>query len=143
MKQVKSPSRAVRMPWDPVMLEPAELSAIKAIDPAAFAVIEKLTGCDLNPFTAGAADGDRATTFAEGKLWVGHTLRQVRAMKMPGPSRPRRARTRCRKARRRASDRTRPRGPRPFSGQSVAGNPLRRTIGTAPAGSRADIQRQR
>lgn len=70
-------------PWDAVLLEPDEVSLLKAIDVRAFAVIEKICGVGRNPFTAGGEDGRRATDFGAGKLWVGHTLRDARAAKMP------------------------------------------------------------
>lgn len=76
---------APRYPWDPVMLTAADVSAIKALPAAAVTVINKLCGVGLNPFTAGGDDGRRATDFASGKLWVGHTLRDLREMKMPEP----------------------------------------------------------
>src|SRR5216684_1533794 len=70
-------------PWDPVQLELHELSAIKAIPAETFSIIEKLCGVGRNPFTAGGEDGRRATDFGAGKLWVGHTLRGIREMRMP------------------------------------------------------------
>jgi len=82
----KTPPRP-RWPWDQVELEPHEISAVKAIAntlPAAWSALEKITGVDAMSFTAGGQDGERATNFAEGKRWVGRTLRQIRDMKMPG-----------------------------------------------------------
>lgn len=84
-------SRSVhdRRPWDLVELELHELSAIKAIatqHPAGFAVIvEKICGVDLMSYAAGGVEGQRATDFAEGKRWVGNTLRAIMRMKMPSP----------------------------------------------------------
>lgn len=70
------------------MLEAHEISAVKAIPPAAFAVILKLSGGGGgfgNPFTPGGEDGRRATDFGCGKLWVGNTLVAIRDAKMPEP----------------------------------------------------------
>jgi hypothetical protein len=74
-----------RWPWSAVDLAPHEVSAIKAISPGAFEALEKICGTDRMSFTAGGEDGRRATDFAEGRRWVGNTLRQIREMKMPGP----------------------------------------------------------
>ncbi|HXI76091.1 MAG TPA: hypothetical protein VNH21_03090 [Steroidobacteraceae bacterium] len=87
---MKSPRKPPpRCPWDPVDLELHELSAIKAVAntmPLAWAALEKITGVDRMSFAAGGEEGRRATDFAEGKRWVGNTLRLVRDMKLP--SRP-------------------------------------------------------
>lgn len=77
------PAPRPRMPWDPLQLEPHEVSALKAITPAAMAVIQKITGVDRASFTAGGEDGRRATDFAEGARWVGLTLRQARDVELP------------------------------------------------------------
>lgn len=83
MTAAKRPAAPVaRYPWDKLMLSPAEISAIKALPAAAVAVINKVCGVGSNPFTAGGDDGRRATDFASGKLWVGHTLRDLREMKL-------------------------------------------------------------
>ena len=79
---------AQRWPWDPVLLEPFEVSAIKAVAaqmPIAFAAIEKICGTDRMSFTVGGEEGRRATDFAEGQRHVGRMLRQIRDGKMPGP----------------------------------------------------------
>lgn len=76
---------AERWPWDQVHLEHHEVSAIKAIPEAAFAVILKVAGIDLMSFASGGEEGRRASDFAEGKRWVGGTLRTIRTMSMPGP----------------------------------------------------------
>ena len=79
-------------PWDPVLLEPFEVSAVKAVAaqmPLAWAALEKITGADRMSFTEGGEDGRRATDFAEGRRWVGNTLRNIRDMKMPGAGAPR------------------------------------------------------
>lgn len=78
----------MRWPWDQVELEPHEISAIKAISAATFAVIEKLCSADRNPFRDGGEDGRRATDFACGKLSLANVLRALRDMKMPGPATP-------------------------------------------------------
>jgi hypothetical protein len=80
--------RRPRVPraWDPVLLERHEISALKALTPHAVAAIEKITAVDRASFAAGGEDGRRETDFAEGKRWVGVTLRNVRAMKMPWAS---------------------------------------------------------
>lgn len=72
-------------PWSEVLLTPHEVSALKAIPEATFAVIEKLCAVGINPFAAGAEEGRRATDFACGKLWVAGTLRGFRAVRMPSP----------------------------------------------------------
>jgi hypothetical protein len=78
-------ARHDRRPWDDVALLPAEVSLLKAIDPAAFAVIEKLCGVGVNPFAAGAEEGRRATDYACGKLWVAGAIRNARVARMPAP----------------------------------------------------------
>lgn len=83
------PRAVVRWPWDEVQLELHEISEIKAMA-AQFprgwnAILHKILGVDRVSFTAGGADGERATTFSEGKRWGGCTLRQVVTMRMPGP----------------------------------------------------------
>lgn len=75
---------AVRWPWDPVTLEPHEISALKAMDQVAVNALLKLAGYGANPFCGGDRDGERATSFACGKHWVGGTLLGFRAIKMPG-----------------------------------------------------------
>ena len=81
--------RRPRIPraWDPVYLEPYEVSALKALTPHALSALEKITAVDRASFAAGGEDGRRETDFAEGKRWVGVTVRNVRAMKLPGPAR--------------------------------------------------------
>lgn len=76
----------VPQPWDPVLLDRHEIAALKALTPHALAALEKLTAVDRASFAAGGEDGRRATDFAEGKRWVGVTLRNVRAMRIPGPA---------------------------------------------------------
>lgn len=75
------------LPWDPVELTQTEVSSIKAVSDGvangqqqqiAFrAIVDKLCGVDRASFTIlpGSDDGRRATDFAEGKRWVGNTLR--------------------------------------------------------------------
>jgi hypothetical protein len=75
----------VPQPWDPVMLERHEVSALKALTPHALSALEKITAVDRASFAAGGEDGRRATDFAEGRRWVGLSIRNARAMKMPGP----------------------------------------------------------
>jgi hypothetical protein len=82
---VKRPIARERWPWDQVQLEIHEVSAIKAIPQAAFDAILKVAGIDQMSFASGGEEGRRATDFAEGKRWVGATLRTIRNMKMPGP----------------------------------------------------------
>lgn len=81
---------APRWPWDQVELELHEISAIKAMAaqfPAAWAaIVHKIAGADRMSFTAGGEDGRRASDFAEGRRWVGNTLRQVLATRTPGPA---------------------------------------------------------
>lgn len=74
------------LPWDQVDLTAGELASIKAVadgvaDPeqqriAFRTIVEKLCGVDRMSFTVlGNEDGRRATDFAEGRRWVGNTLR--------------------------------------------------------------------
>jgi hypothetical protein len=95
MKPPRKPPPTVSWPWDAIQLDPDELSAIKAMifsHPVAFGLLcEKLCGERRLSFTiipGSSADGARATDFAEGKRWIARTLRQIAAMKMPGPSPP-------------------------------------------------------
>lgn len=85
---------ALPMPWDPVLLEPGEISAIKAMaasNPIAFEVLcLKLCREKKLSFTAGlGADSIRATDFAEGKRAIAETLRGIVSMKMPESNEPR------------------------------------------------------
>jgi hypothetical protein len=76
---------ASRYPWDPVELEPREISGIKAMaaqHPVAFAAVLKIARTDEMSFSAGGEDGRRATDYAEGKRAVGVTLRGILAMKL-------------------------------------------------------------
>jgi hypothetical protein len=65
-----------------VLLEPAEVSAIKAMaaqHPRAFELcVTKICGVDAISFAAGGIDGQRATDFAEGKRFAGKQMRNVR-----------------------------------------------------------------
>lgn len=90
MAQRSRKAPAVRWPWDPVALEPREVSALKAMDPVAFNALLKICGADTNPYALGGDEGRRATDFGCGKLWVAGTVRGFRAVKMPGarPSGP-------------------------------------------------------
>lgn len=90
-RRTKPRASGVRWPWSQVELEPHEVSAIKALatsNPHVWSALEKITGVDAMSFCAGGPEGDRATAFAEGKRWVGGTLRQIRDMKMPGTATP-------------------------------------------------------
>ena len=79
-------------PWefDPHAFEVHELGAVKAMalaHPKAFAIVcDKIAGCGHMSFAAGGEDGRRATDFAEGRRWVGITLRAIVAVKLPGAS---------------------------------------------------------
>lgn len=75
-----------KLPWDQVPLTPTELASIKAVADGvaegeqqriAFrTIVDKLCGVDRMSFTMlGPEDGKRGTDFAEGKRWVGNTLR--------------------------------------------------------------------
>ncbi len=75
-----------QLPWDPVDLTPSEIASIKALSDgqaepeqqriAWRTIVEKVCGVDAMSFTVlGSIDGQRATDFAEGKRWVGKTLR--------------------------------------------------------------------
>lgn len=75
-----------KLPWDPVDLKPHQLAAIKAISDgvaepeqqrtAFTTIVQMLCGVDQMSFTIlGSEEGRRATDFAEGKRWVGNTLR--------------------------------------------------------------------
>jgi len=93
-----------RLPWDPIDLTRSELASIKAVADGvaqgeqqriAFRAIQlKLCAVDQASFTVlpGSEDGRRATDFAEGKRWVGLTLRQVLGHQYPvnprGPEPP-------------------------------------------------------
>lgn len=81
----------IAWPWDPVMLEPHEISAIKAMaaqHAIAFnTVCEKICREHQISFTAGGEDGRRATDYAEGKRAVAQTLRGIVKRKMPSPVR--------------------------------------------------------
>jgi hypothetical protein len=62
---------------------PYELSALKAIPEATFALLERLCGVGLNPFRDGGEDGRRATDYACGRLSVAHMLKALRDMPVP------------------------------------------------------------
>lgn len=75
-----------QLPWDLVDLTPSELASVKAVadgvaEPeqqriAYRTIVFKLCGVDRLSFTVlGGEDGRRATDFAEGKRWVGNTIR--------------------------------------------------------------------
>lgn len=90
----KNKPAAGRLPWDPVLFEPGEISAIKAMaaaNPVAFEVLcVKLCRERQLSFTAGLGpDSARATDFAEGKRAIAETLRAIVAMKMPSSREPR------------------------------------------------------
>lgn len=80
---MKKPIVRERWPWDQVHLARHEISAIKAIPQPAFDAILKVAGIDLMSFASGGEEGRRATDFAEGKKWVGATLRTIRTMRLP------------------------------------------------------------
>lgn len=86
-----APSRHDRRPWDDVLLEPGEISAIKAMaaqHPRAFeVVISKICRTDAISFAAGGIDGQRATDFAEGMRFAGKQMRNVRDTRLPSHSR--------------------------------------------------------
>ena len=86
-----APSRHDRRPWDDVLLEPGEVSLIKAMaaqHARAFEIcVTKICGVDAISFTAGGIDGQRATDFAEGKRFAGKQMRNVRDVTMPSFSR--------------------------------------------------------
>ncbi|MCK1501494.1 hypothetical protein [Bradyrhizobium sp. 188] len=74
------------LPWDRVDLTNTEVASIRAVsegvaDPeqqrvAYKAIIHKLCAVDRASFTIlGGDEGRRATDFAEGKRWVGNTIR--------------------------------------------------------------------
>jgi hypothetical protein len=75
-----------RHAWDAVLLEPAEVSDIKAIaaqHPRGFAaIVDKICRVGEVSFAAGGEDGRRESDYAEGKRAVGINLRAVVAMKM-------------------------------------------------------------
>lgn len=64
-----------------------EVSALKAIPEATFAIIERICGVGRNPYRDGGEEGRRATDYACGKLAIAHLLRALRAAKMPSSSR--------------------------------------------------------
>lgn len=86
-----APNRHDRRPWDDVLLEPAEISAVKAMaaqHPKAFEIcVTKICGVDAISFAAGGIDGQRATDFAEGKRFAGKQMRNVANAVMPTYSR--------------------------------------------------------
>lgn len=74
------------LPWDAVELSATELASIKAISDGAAdpeqqriayrTIIQKICGVDRASFTIlGPDEGRRATDFAEGRRWVGNTIR--------------------------------------------------------------------
>lgn len=83
------------LPWDRVDLSNTEVASIRAVsegvaDPeqqrvAYKAIIHKLCAVDRASFTIlGGDEGRRATDFAEGKRWVGNTIRfQIVAREYP------------------------------------------------------------
>jgi hypothetical protein len=81
-KQLTQSKPAPIWPWDRLWLPPHEISAIKAMaasHPAAFELLLiKVCRVDNISMTAGGLDGQRATDFAEGRRWVGNTLRMIR-----------------------------------------------------------------
>lgn len=83
MAKQPAPRRPVpTWPWDKIDFLPHELSALKAMaaaHPAGFDVLLfKVCGVDKMSMTVGGQDGQRATDFAEGRRWVGNTLRLIR-----------------------------------------------------------------
>lgn len=75
-----------KLPWDLVDLSATELASIKAVSDgvaepeqqriAYRTIVFKLCGVDRASFTIlGPDEGKRATDFAEGKRWVGNTIR--------------------------------------------------------------------
>lgn len=75
-----------KLPWDAVELSQSELSAIKAVSEgvaepeqqriAYRAIVFKLCAVERASFTIlGPDEGRRASDFAEGKRWVGNTIR--------------------------------------------------------------------
>lgn len=90
-KKRPAPSRHDRRPWDDVLLEPADISAIKAMaaqHPRAFDIcLNKICRLDAISFAAGGLDGQRATDFAEGMRFAGKQMRNVRDATMPSFSR--------------------------------------------------------
>src|SRR5690349_19500350 len=72
--------------WDPVMLAPREVSAIKAMaaaHPEAFEICaRKICRLDAISFAAGGEDGRRATDFAEGLRFAGKQMLNARDAKL-------------------------------------------------------------
>jgi hypothetical protein len=64
-----------------------EISALKAIPEATFAVIERICGVGRNPYRDGGDDGRRATDYACGKLAVANMLKALRSAPMSRSSR--------------------------------------------------------
>lgn len=84
-------SRHDRRPWDDVLLQPGEISAIKAMamqHPRAYElVIGRICRVDAISFAAGGVDGQRATDFAEGMRFTGKQMRNIRDERLPSHSR--------------------------------------------------------
>jgi hypothetical protein len=80
-----------RRAWDPALLEPAEVSSIKAIAAnhrlGFEAIVFKLCRFNEVSFAAGGDDGRRESDYAEGKRAVGKNLLDIEKMKMPSPVR--------------------------------------------------------
>lgn len=77
---------AAPLPWDLIDMSATELASIRAVSEGAAdpeqqriayrAIIHKLCGVDRASFTIlGPDEGRRASDFAEGKRWVGNTIR--------------------------------------------------------------------
>ena len=82
----KQAQRRQALPWDPVDLTATEAASIRAVSEgladgeqqriAYRTIIFKLCGVDRMSFTIlGPDEGRRATDFAEGRRWVGNTIR--------------------------------------------------------------------
>lgn len=86
-KSTRPPARHDRRPWDDVLLEPHETSAVKAMaaqHPKAFEIlVSRICRVDAISFAAGGVDGQRATDFAEGMRFAGKQMRNVRDAVMP------------------------------------------------------------
>lgn len=87
--------RRQSLPWDAIELTPTELASVRAISEGAAdpeqqrvayrTIVHKLCAVDRASFTIlGGEEGRRATDFAEGKRWVGNTIRfQIVAREYP------------------------------------------------------------
>lgn len=80
-KPVRPLPPKIYWPWDPIELEASEVAMIKNMavgHPQAFTIVlEKICRVDSMSFTIGGEDGRRASDFAEGKTWIGRTLRGI------------------------------------------------------------------